>query len=191
MRHLTGCLVMLALTAASANAQVEIAYDDGTAETGIVWETPRNGVAVRFTAPGCVLTGAKFFTLLVTSWYPVGYCVLDANGPGGAPGDTLLGYSEVPLERTHAYQEATFPAPITVPHADFYVVYLQTSAVRFDSNVYGIDTSSSPDGRSWLFQGGVWSLMAPSQGDVMIRALVLQPVPTEIQTWGALKGTYR
>jgi bacillopeptidase F len=191
MRHLLLSLALIACSAVSASAQVEIAYDDGTPEALLVWNYAHNGVAVRFSAPGSVLTGAKFFTYTTTFWNPVGFCVLDANGPSGAPGDTLLGYSEVPLQVPGAYQEVPFPTAISLPHADFYVVYLQTGWGNMDSNGFGVDKSSPASGRSWLYQNVAWSQMTPQQGNVMIRAVILQPTPTESGTLGSIKGRYR
>jgi bacillopeptidase F len=182
---------MVAVSAVSANAQVEIAYDDGTPESGVVWDLAGNGVAVKFTAPpGCVLTAAKFSTCAAWFRNPLGIRVLDADGTDGAPGTTLRGYFEVPLESAQP-QAVTFATPIALPHPEFYVEYVQTGYGTSDANVFCIDTSSPSSGRSWLFQDGVWSQMTPEQGNVMIRALVLQPTPAAGQTWGSIKGDYR
>jgi hypothetical protein len=191
MRITPACLVITVLTVVSAGAQIEIAYDDGTAETGMVWNEPRNGLAVRFSVgPDSILTGAKFFTLYSIFGNPLGICVLDANGPDGFPGDTLCSYFEEPLDGP--FQEVTFPAPIALSGADFYIVYLQTGlGGSDDSNTFGIDTSSPPDGRSWLFEDGVWSHMAPEEGDVIIRAIVTASTAAAPQTWGSVKREYR
>ena len=102
MKLLAGCLVMVALTVVSAGAEIEIAYDDGTAERGIVWNDAGNGVAERFSVdPDCMLIAAKFFIVATYFCNPLGICVLDANGPDGAPGDTLCGYFVVSLEASY------------------------------------------------------------------------------------------
>ena len=119
----------------------------------------------------------------------LGICVLDSNGPGGAPGDTLCTYFQWPFG---AYpQVVTFPVEIVPPHPDFYIVYVQTGWGGADANTYGLDTSSPWAGRSWSFVNHAWSPMGPAYGNVMIHALVQQATPTEAATWGRLKGTYR
>lgn len=170
---------------------VEIAYDDGTRERSVVWNRPGNGVAVRFTVgSGSSLLGARFYISYAPFMNPLGICVLDATGPGGAPGDTLHAYFEEPLDTRSGFQNVAFPAPIELAGPDFYVVYLQTRWGDGDSNTFGIDTSSPPDGRSWRFDDGVWSHMALADGDVMIRAVIAAETPVAPVTWGRVKALY-
>ena len=192
MKPLVVCLVAAALSSAPASAQIEIAYDDGSAENGIVWNEPGNGVAVRFTiGPDSTLVGARFYVEFAPFQNSLGICVLDANGPGGAPGDTLCGYFRRPLGIWAGWKDVTFQSPVIAPDGEAYIVYLQTGGGNGDSNQMGIDTSSHPDNRSWVYEGGVWSQMPPSQGDVMIRAIVTAQTPVLTSTWGALKADYR
>jgi bacillopeptidase F len=192
MRLFTACLAMMAFAALSAHADVELAYDDGTAEAMIVWNDPGNGVGVRFTVePDFELVTARFFITFAPFWNPLGICVLDANGPDGAPGDTLCGYFTYDLDSWMGWQDVTFDSPIDIPGTEFYVVYLQTGAGSGDSDEFGIDTSGDPAGRSWLYEEGSWSLMAPDDGNVMIRAIVTSQTAIEPDTWGRIKGLYR
>jgi bacillopeptidase F len=177
---------------APGEVPVEIAYDDGTAERTVVWNQRGNGVAVRFTAgPGSSLLGARFFIGFAPFQNPLGICVLDANGPGGAPGDTLHGFFEEPLDSYSGFQDVAFRAPILLANPDFYVVYLQTRSGSGDSNSFGIDTSSVPDGRSWRFENGAWSHMSSDSGDVMIRAIIAVRTPTAPVPWTQVKVRYQ
>ena len=191
MRLLVSYLLTAVLAAVPARAQREIAYDDGTAERGIVYNERGNGLAVRFSAaPGSILLGARFFIAWAPFWNPLGVSVLRANGPGDAPGDTLAGYFEERLDSRSRFKDVAFPAPVALP-GDFYVVYLQTGGGSGDSNVFGIDTSSPPDGRSWRFQNRAWTLMAPEEGDVMIRTILSGRTPIAPSRWEEIKRLYR
>lgn len=180
------------LAASPALAQRELAYDDGTAEHSIVWNDPGNGLAVRFSAqPGSILLGARFCTGFAPFWNPLGICVLNANGLGGAPGDTLCSYFVEGLDSWSGWQDVAFRSPIPIPSGEFYVVYLQTGAGNADSTPFMLDTSSSASGRSWIYENHSWSLMPPTSGNVMIRAILSSEVAVVPTTWGEIKALYR
>lgn len=113
------------LAASPARAQRELAYDDGTAEHSVVWNDPGNGLAVRFSAqpPGSILLGARFCTGFAPFWNPLGICVLNANGLGGSPGDTLCSYFVEDLDSWSGWQDVAFRSPIPLLSDEFYVVY--------------------------------------------------------------------
>ena len=181
-----------AIVASPARAQREVAYDDGTPERTIVWNEAGNGLAVRFSVePGSILLGARFCTGYAPFWNPLGICVLDANRPGGVPGDTLLAYYREPLDSWSGWQNVAFRSPIPIPNGEFYLVYLQTGGGSGDSTPFALDTSSPAAGRSWIFENHVWSVMPPTSGNVMIHAILSSRVPIESLTWSGIKAQYR
>lgn len=189
-------IALLALTAviaaSPARAQREVAYDDGTPERIIVWNEPRNGVAVRFSVtPGSILLGARFCTGWAPFGNPLGICVLDASGPSGAPGDTLWPYYQEALDSRSGWQNVAFRSSIPIPSGEFYVVYLQTGWGNADSTPFALDTSSPAAGRSWIFENHIWSPMSPTAGNVMIHAILSSHVPIESATWSDIKALYR
>jgi hypothetical protein len=191
MKSLLVCLVAALLTIALAGAQVEIAYDDGTAEDFLVWNEAGNGAAVRFTlGSDSLLVGARLF-IIAYFQNPLGICVLDASGPDGAPGDTLCPYFTVPFQHGLPFKDVAFPTPISTPDHEVYVVYLQTCPDNGDANRIGVDHSGPADNRSWRYEDGLWSHMAPAEGDVMIRAMVSSATAASPSTWGALKALYQ
>jgi hypothetical protein len=192
MRFTIVALTMLLFMAVPTQSR-ELAYDDGTAERSIVWEVAGNGVAVRFSVrPGTVLEGARVWVGFAASQNPLGICVLRANGLGGAPGDTLIGYFNQSLYGTRmAFADVAFPIEPIVQDTDFYIVSLQTRPASGDATSVGLDTSSPPDGRSWLFENGVWSVLPTERGDVMIRAIVFDDVPVASGTWAGIKLLYK
>ena len=181
-----------AVAASPARAQREVAYDDGTPEQTIVWSEAGNGLAVRFSVePGSILLGARFCTGWAPFWNPLGICVLDANGPGGAPGDTLWPYYVEPLDSWSGWQNVAFQSPIPVPSGEFYVVYQQTGGGSGDSTPFALDTSSPATGRSWMFENHIWSPLPTTSGNVMIRAILSSRVPIALTTWSDIKAMYR
>lgn len=181
-----------AIAASPARAQREVAYDDGTPERTIVWNEAGNGLAVRFSVePGSILLGARFCTGWAPFWNPLGICVLDANGPSGAPGGTLWPYYVEHLDSWSGWQNVAFRSPIPIPSGEFYVVYLQTGWGNGDSTPFALDTSSPAAGRSWIFENHIWSPMPPTSGNVMIHAILSSRVPIESTTWSDIKARYR
>jgi hypothetical protein len=147
---------------------------------------------VRFTTgPDAALAGAKFYITSAPFQNPLGVCVLDTNGPGGAPGDTILGYSERLVDVWPGFIEVEFPKPLMVPNDGAYIVYLQTRGGNGDSDCIGVDKSSPPESRSWIHESGLWTRMTPSQGNVMIRAIVTTETPIVKRSWGVLRAIHR
>jgi len=189
------CLLAFALLAPPTYAQTEIGYDDGTAEAQVDLQPPGRGVAVRFTiAPDHELIGARFFIHCQEGLSPVGAAgvclVLDANGVAGAPGDTL--YSSAGwFYSSYSGLESFFSEPISLPDSTAYIAYIRTPA-GFSCPIYcGTDTTSVPDGRSWLYEDGVWHQLPLELGDLMIRAVVRIQTPTRSPTWGTLKALFK
>ncbi len=191
MRLLPAAFVALSLWSLPVQG-AEIAYDDGTAERSIIWNVAGNGVAVRFSVePGSVLRGARVWVGFAAFQNPLGICVLRANGPGGAPGDTLVGYFRQSLHGTRlAFADVTLATQPVIQDGDFYIVSLQTGAGSGDATSVGLDTSSPPDGRSWVYEGGAWSILPAERGDVMIRAMVSGATPVASSVWAKVKQLY-
>jgi bacillopeptidase F len=183
---------MIALVASPVLAQREVAYDDGTAERSMVWNEPGNGLAVHYSVErGSILLGARFCIAFAPFWNPLGICVLDANGPNGAPGDTLMSYYVEPLDWWAGWQDVAFRTPLPIANGEFYIVYLQTGWYNGDATSFGLDTSSPGSSRSWIFENHIWSPLAPTSGNVMIRAILSSEVPVAPVTWSDVKGRYR
>jgi bacillopeptidase F len=183
---------IIVLVASPARAQREVAYDDGTPERTMVWNERGNGLAVRFSVErGSILLGARFCTGFAPFWNPLGICVLEANGLGGAPGDTLMSYYVEPLDAWSGWQDVAFRNPLPIASGEFYIVYLQTGSANGDATPFALDTSNPGPGRSWIFESHVWSPLAPTSGNVMIRAILSSVVPVVPVTWSAIKAQYR
>ena len=176
----------LLIIAAPASSQIEISYDDGTAETGIVRE-----VGVRFTVDEPLqLVGGRFFVITAQPTNSLGVIVLDANGVGSAPGDTLFGPDTLAWNGTDlSFTDYQFPNPVEIPGTDFYVVYFQTmDGPLGQTPVLGLDLDPPFHHRSWKLINNVWTqIQEDINGKVMIRAVVLDPTPVEAVSWGLLK----
>lgn len=183
---------IIAFAASPALAQREVAYDDGTPERNMVWNEAGNGLAVRFSVErGSILLGARFCTGWSPFLNPLGICVLDANGPGGSPGDTLMSYYVEPLHARLGWQGVAFRVPLPIASGEFYIVYLQTGYWNGDATPIALDTSNPGTGRSWIFESHIWSPLAPTSGNAMIRAILSSEVPVVPVTWSDIKAQYR
>lgn len=170
----------------------EIAYDDGVKELTLTM--PQGTLlAVRFTPPSYPVEVQQArahiggFNAFQCDVYTV--TVLDDDGPEGSPGTVLLG--PVDIDATPSgWINCPLPSPVTIDSGDFYIAFTQYSA--FDCYQFNSDLTA-PHGRSWANTGSGWNQMAPSDGDVMIRAEVSPTgaTPTQPATWGGLKALYR
>jgi len=176
--------------------QSELSYDDGTAEVGIGWEEANNGVAVRFSVEEPVeLVEIRFFIAIAEPGAPLRALVLDANGPAGAPGDTLFGPVEFGWNGSLlSFTGYSLAPPVELSGPDFYVAYIQAvPGVPPHSPTLGLDGSNPFHGRTWELFHGDWFPIEQDEpyGNAMIRAVVIDQTPTESVSWGRLKRVQR
>jgi len=158
-----------ALKAAQPSVPVvmQIAYDDGTAETGRGRAMARSGYAVRFTPPlGRIqLLTAKFYILGFKNHpAPIEIHVWDTGH-----NDLIRPLRATPTER--GWFELDLSPQNLIIGGDFYIGYLQTTAEAYPW--IGLDTTN-PDGRSYMVPD--WLLVTSRgkpAGDIMIRAEVM------------------
>lgn len=160
---------VLAAWMPSAEAQpiLEIAYDDGTAEAGVV---PPIGdqLAVKFSLP----SGWPEAKLLVAKYYihdqPVKFTVHVYRSDGVT--ELTSPFNVTPT--TTGWFEVDLSAFNIIVTDDFYISIEYPTAVLNPS--IGLDYSA-PDGRSYYGTAGSWN-PTTTEGDYMIRAVV-QSVP--------------
>jgi len=169
---------------------IEVYYDDGSCETWMSWDGTGHGVGVRFSVQqGTFLVGTRIYAWALEAC-PLGIGVMNDNGEEGAPGELLWGIEEVEIDMGVGFYNVEFPGGIPLTEGEFFIVYFQMTPSPIGGARIGIDTSGVPDGRSWLFEGGSWTLLGPERGDVMIRAVVTEPSGSGVESWGRMKGVY-
>jgi hypothetical protein len=142
-----------------------INYDDGGYENGFRPLSSNRGYAVRFTPSSypAVVDGVRFI-LLTTAASQFRCNVWDDNGPGGLPG-TLLFSRDLTNISAAPFPGGKFDVEVsgvTITSGSFYVELRYTSPVSDNSPFLWIDLTS-PDNRSYFFDGTSWSSL-PSGG---------------------------
>jgi hypothetical protein len=148
----------------SAGDGLELAYDDGSAETGRGFAVRGAGYAVRFTPPagGAVLQSVRLFISGIRGTpAPIEVHVWSVHGEDLIP----------PVEVTPAEQgwlDVDLSSAALRPSTDFCIGYLQTSAE--DYPWLGVDLGT-PTGRSLSIPD--WTEVLPYGANAMIRALFI------------------
>ena len=155
-------------------SQSEVMYDDGSLEDAWYWEGPGGMFAVRFTAPTSGnLKTARFYIYSLTSekeiTTPVNFKVhvmnpnrIDIITPFTRTVSSV-GWFDVDL--------SAYSIPVSAG-TDFYIAMESMQAVWPYGPSIGADTSS-PDGRSWDYDGVSWALDGTL--DYMVRAVLEAP----------------
>jgi len=159
-----------------SGSEIEIAYDDGVADSAWYWAS--GGLfAVRFTPESypVALESARIHfwpELPDTDHEQFAMQVYDDNGAGGAPG-SQLGATVYATASEWGWCDVDISGQgITVTDRDFYIAYKQLTE---GPDCEGLCADyTDPDGRSWLGYGGDWWPVEEDTGpmDWMIRCLV-------------------
>jgi len=148
----------------------ELQYENVVTTTRLFsWNGP-GGYGNYFVPPRypCTVTGAKLFSSATTAT-TIFVGVLDDNGPGGAPGDTLASTSANITGTTGQWYNVTFPAPAQISDGGFFIGEISTFTSR---PAIGMDTLPPFSRRGWEYTSG-WALNRNSAiHDICIRALV-------------------
>lgn len=156
-----------------ASAQ-ELAYDDGTAESGYCAGAATNCLAVRIT-PTCYpvkLIRLKYY--LTTINQQLILRVWDDDGTGGLPGTQLL--DPVLIVPTTDLVEDDWNVVtlsddynIVINDGDFYIGWMESAS----SSLIGVDTDGPVFDRSYQYAGGTWfDYTAGIPQNMMMRAVV-------------------
>ncbi len=151
------------ILAAAVRDEVELAYDDGTAETGRGVAVSGAGYAVRFTPPagGAELLRARIY--IEGFWggsAPIEIHVWDLDGKD------LIAPLQVTPTSTGWFDVDLSGQSLTLI-TDFFIGYLQTQAAVYPW--IGFDTTT-PGDRGYSVPG--WSRVLPAGSNVMIRVIV-------------------
>lgn len=196
----------------AASAATELSYDDGDAEL-FNW-SPDSGFswAVRFSPPSTpfVLNEASVAIAAFspdTIHSPIDIAVIDANGPAGMPGDTIVSFRRGSIGNIiggfpmpGAYwtivnlQDEGIEAPVVT--GDFYIAvangYDAVSDPVHSAEAFGLD-SNSPVGRSvvyepcdgaWIADNGVHPNSRSGNRMIRTRGWVSEPATLVIQRSG-------
>lgn len=155
--------------------EIELTYDDGSPDGALCWTNGEGGVfAVRFTPPGypCRVVEARYF--IAAGWpddvhQSFGAVVYtgSAHGPGGSVGGETAQPS-----RGNAWIDVDLSwEKIVISTGDFFVGNKQTTSYP-ECEGQCFDTTGTPEGRSWQFNGQSWTLLPAEYGNLMIRAIV-------------------
>jgi hypothetical protein len=166
-------------------AEIEIAYDDGSAEGA-----DEIG-AVRFTPAHypVVLKRIRFYDWSIRAGFHKMWMYGD-DGPEGSPGTLLFGPTAFPGFNHWVEFDLPDSLQAVIEEGDFYVA-IQPAYNDPISPPLGRDVDGDPQNRSWTLGGDTWSQLAPELGNLMIRVVVEQkPVPVQHTTWGQIKAFY-
>lgn len=166
--------------------EVEIAYDDGSAEEG-----DEIG-AVRFTPAQypVVLNRIRFYDWSLRSGFHKMW-MYDDDGPEGSPGTLLFGPTTFPGFSNWVEFDLPDSLQAVIDEGDFYIA-IQPAYNDPISPPLGRDVDGAPQNRSWTLEGNTWSRLAPELGNTMIRVVVeTGSVPAEDATWGRIKALYQ
>jgi subtilisin family serine protease len=160
---------------ASQRGQTSVtAYDDEGYDTVWRFSGPGGGFAVRFTPASypAVLDKARFF--LTASTTAQFRChVWDDNGAGGEPGSLLFSGDATPPYLPSGGWFTVDISGVTITEGSFYIELRYTSSDPNNPNLCLDQTS--PDARSYVFDGTAWSLLPYppiSNGDWAIQAIL-------------------
>jgi hypothetical protein len=166
-------------------AEIEIAYDDGSAEEG------EEVGAVRFTPEQypVVLKRIRFYNLSLRSGFQKVW-MYDDDGPEGSPGTLLFGPTTFPGFSQWVEFDLPDSLQAVIEEGDFYIAIKPAYGDPI-SPPLGRDVDGTPQNRSWALVGDAWSQLGPEQGNLMIR-VVVEPgaVPVDHTTWGRIKGMH-
>jgi len=156
-----GHRVYLPLVLSNYVPEVELAYDDGGAESDQSWAALDGGFAVRFTTPGASaqLVRARYYLDTAEDNHPIQVHVWDTNHD-----DLITPFTATPSAGTGWFDVDLSSYNLTVS-GDFYVGFLYSE--QHSDPSLGVDTSD-PDGRSYEVP---WTEM--TELDYMIRAVVV------------------
>jgi hypothetical protein len=152
-----------------------IYYDDGGYDALWRFNSSGTGFAVRFTPASypAVLEGVRFY--LFTSATAQFRCnVWDDNGSGGLPGTLIFSRNMTNVSLPLGGFIDVEVSGVTITEGSFYVEFRYTSTN--DNNPYLFTDYTSPDNRSYVFDGTSWSLLpygTISIGDWAIQAVVV------------------
>ena len=149
----------------------ELAYDDGSSETGMAWNGEDGGYAQYFEsiAVPAEITLIRYYISQVADPFFFTAQILDDDGTDGAPGSVL--FEQVVDCPTGAQWYQTVPTGITDDNGKFYVVWLQPQAQA----VYmGIDQDMPTSRQCWEFTSGWAPYRDGEVEDAMIRVMVGQ-----------------
>ncbi|MEW5825910.1 MAG: hypothetical protein AB1778_03685 [Candidatus Bipolaricaulota bacterium] len=160
------CAMIRILTQRSSAADriIELAYDDGSAETDRGFAVRGAGYAVRFTPPagGAVLRSALLFVSGIRGVpAPIELHVWSEHGEDLIPPVDVL-----PTEKA-GWLEVDLSGAGFAPQADFFIGYLQTDAENYPW--LGVDLGT-PTGRSLSIPD--WTEVLPYGANAMIRAIL-------------------
>ncbi|MGD8433941.1 MAG: S8 family serine peptidase, partial [Syntrophobacterales bacterium] len=161
---------------ASQRGQTQvISYDDGGYDASWRFNSSGTGFAVRFTPASypAVLEGVRFY--LLTSATAQFRCnIRDDNGSGGLPGTLLFSRNMTNISLPFGGFVDVEVTGATITSGSFYVELRYTST--FNNNPYLLTDYTSPDNRSYVFDGTSWSLLpygSIPNGDWGIQAVVV------------------
>lgn len=148
----------------------ELQYEN-VATTSLLysWNGP-GGYGNYFVPPRypCTVNKAKFFCSATTAT-SVFVGVLDDNGPGGSPGDTLASTMYNVTNTVGRWDTATFTTPAQISDGGFFIGVISAFTSRPS---FGMDTLKPLSRQGWEYTSG-WALSRHSAiHDICMRALV-------------------
>jgi subtilisin family serine protease len=152
-----------------------ISYDDGGYDVSWRFNSSGTGFAVRFTPASypAVLEGVRF-SMLTSATAQFRCNVWDDNGSGGLPGTLIFSQNMTNISLPFGGFVDVEVSGVTITEGSFYVELRYTST--FDNNPFLLTDYTSPDNRSYVFDGSTWSLLPYGfipNGDWGIQAVVV------------------
>jgi len=153
---------------------VELAYDDGTAESGYCAGAVMNYLAVRITPPCYPVKLIRLKYYLTTINQQLILQVWDDDGTDGLPGTQLLDpVLFVPISDLVENDWTVITIPddynIVINDGDFYIGWIEPSS----SSLIGVDENGPSFDRSYQYTGGTWfDYTAGIPQNIMMRAVV-------------------
>jgi hypothetical protein len=173
-----------------APAMIELAYDDGTSESGTShWGAPEgSAIAVHFTSPGSPFTirRVKLFVPnigVATTEFEIKFYALSETGEGPGEPISLAEPLYASAAAGNTWVDVTLPAPLELTSPDFFVamVWLTAPGNRgVNAQFLGMDNTAPQQRTWWTADQAAWSRiqnLGTGDRNGMIRAVIETIVP--------------
>ena len=191
-----------------ARVEIELFWDDGSAEAGVTSLAGRK-IVVGFYAPETALTVTGFRIYIMDDGYedpddpyqpttaPFTAWLLrtDAQGEPGPPGnDGYMPFAGYGLCPEGTWVEIAFPESIDVSnevHFPNHKFYVGLEFEYRDNPIIGLDLDPPFSGETRYWDWNTWAPV--DTANAMVRAVVCDTtgVPVELESWGRIKSDYR
>jgi hypothetical protein len=205
---LAGLLVLAAVVARAERTELELVWDDGSAEGGIT-DPAGMKVAVGFQAPAgfLTLTGMRIYIeddglvnatdpeLPTTAPFTVWVWSVAGDGePGAAANPGYMPFTDFYAYPEESWVDIVLPEPVDLSDSEAFPdgrFYLGIEWEYRDNPVIGLDLDLPHSGHTRFWNWATWTVV--DTADAMLRAVLVDTSasPVEVRSWGAVKSQYR